>query len=320
MRFIRKVQNFSSQYHLWNKGSKIIVGVSGGPDSVCLLDLLYYLSKKFDFELQIAHVNYGLRGQDSIEDEEFVRKLGRKYGLKVNILKGDKKSYIGNVENSLRDIRYRYFEKLRKSSNFDFIAVAHNQNDQAETVLMRVIRGSGLNGLSAMRPKSSKIIRPLLQTARKEIIAYLNEKELSYRVDKTNDQVDIFRNKLRHETIPSFEKEFNHSFVKTMGGLSFSVADDYDFISKHAERFLASVCMDKKAGFLESEFFNLHTAIQRQVLRLIFSSLSGGLGDIEYGQIEEIRKVIKSAKSKTKICAINGLKISKKGDRIEIFR
>ncbi len=319
MQFIKNVQNFSVQYNLWKKGSKIVIGVSGGPDSVCLLNVLFFLSNKYDFELQIAHVNYGLRGQDSLEDEKFTKELAKKYAIKVNVLKLNEVPFTGNLENKLRDIRYQYFEKLRKELKFDLIAVAHNQNDQAETVLMKMIRGAGLNGLGAMRPKSSLIIRPLLKSNRIEIIAYLKENQLRYRIDKSNEQTNVVRNKIRHEVLPYLEKKLNLPIIKTLSDLSYPISDDYDFIRESAEKFVVSVCKNKRVNFADSDFMSLHEAIQRQSIRQIFLMLKGQFKDIEYGHIEELRKIIKSGKNKTKVAIVGGLKISKKGANIEIL-
>ena len=115
MQLVKTIQNFAFQNELWEKNSKIVLGVSGGPDSVCLLDVLYNLSKKYNFELHIAHVNYGLRGKDSEKDEKFVRELGEKYRIAVSVYSPSKKEYQGNLENSLRNLRYEYFENLRKN-------------------------------------------------------------------------------------------------------------------------------------------------------------------------------------------------------------
>ncbi len=319
MQFIKNVQNFASQYELWGKGSKIIVGVSGGPDSACLLNVFFILSKKYDFKLQIAHLNYRLRGQDSTDDENFVKELGKKYKLEVHILRPNKKLYVGNLESKLRDIRYEYFEKIRKELAFDFVAVAHNQNDQAETVLMRIIRGTGLNGLGAMRPKAENIIRPLLNVGRTEIIAYLKENKLIYRIDKSNEETDFLRNKIRHKLLPYLKDEFNPSIVKTISEMAYPVACDYDFILKNSESFVRAVCKNKKAAFVADVFLSLHESLQRQILRGFFEKLCGQVKDIEYKQIEEIRKIIKSDKNKAKMAVIGGLSVSKKGVRIEIF-
>jgi len=316
---IKNIQNFTFQNNLWEKGSKIVLGVSGGPDSVCLSDVLNKLAKKYDFKLHIAHVNYNLRGEDSKKDEFFVKELGKKYGIGVSVFVSKKSEYKGNLENNLRKIRYDYFEQIRKKLDFDIIAVAHNQDDQAETVLMRVIRGSGLNGLSSMKAKSENIIRPMLKISRNEILNYLKKNKIKYRIDKSNANTKFTRNSIRHSLIPYLEKNFNPSIKKTLNQWSFSVADDYEFINKNAERFVAYICKNKGAEFSVKKFLVLHIAIQRQALRTIFQQLKKTMTDIENQQIEEIIKIIKSTKSKNQKALIGGLKISKKGDKVSML-
>lgn len=199
MSLIKKFQNISHEYDLWQKGSKIVLGISGGPDSVCLLDIFFQLQKKYQLDFIMAHINYGLRGKDSDQDEKLVRKLAEQYDLKLFILNPKCKS---KSENALREIRYRFFEKIRKNNDFDLIAVAHNADDQVETFLMRLIRGSGLAGLSAMRFKNDSIIRPLLGFQRNEILAYLHKNKLDYRIDRTNLKPVFFRNRVRNELLP----------------------------------------------------------------------------------------------------------------------
>jgi len=316
---IKNIQNFAFQNNLWKKGTKIVLGVSGGPDSVCLLDIMNKLAQKCDFELHIAHVNYNLRGADSKKDELFVRKLGEKYDIEVSVLSLKKNKRRGNLENNLREIRYDYFEQIRKSLGFNIIAVAHNQDDQAETVLMRVIRGSGLNGLSAMKAKSGNIIRPMLGVSRAEILEYLKKNKLGCRIDKSNADTKFTRNAIRHRLFPYLEKNFNPSIKKTLSQWSFSVADDYVFINKEAERFTNSVCKNKHGKFSAEKFAELHVAIQRQALRIIFQRLKKTTIDIENQQIEEIMKVVKSSKNKNQKASIGGLKILKKGDKVDMF-
>lgn len=316
---IKIIQNFAFQNNLWQKGSKIVVGVSGGSDSSCLLDILSKLSKKYDFELHVAHVNYGLRGRDSEKDELFVSKLAEKYGVGLSVLSPEKSQYKGNLESGLRKIRYDFFEKIRKELNFDLIAVAHNQNDQAETVLMRIIRGSGLNGLSSMKAKTGKIIRPLLQTKKEDILLYMKQNNLKYRTDRSNLDVKFTRNNVRHKLLPYLEKNFNTSIRQTLSQWSLNVADDYEFIEKEAEIFVKAVCKNSCIHFIAGDFLKLHPSIQRQVLRNIFKKLKNGVQNIEAKQIEEIVKVMKSTKSKSQKAVIGGLKLSKKGDKIDIF-
>jgi tRNA(Ile)-lysidine synthase len=317
---IKTIQNYAFRNDLWRKDSKIVLGVSGGPDSVCLLDILDKLSKKYNFKLHIAHINYNLRGKDSKKDELFVSELGKKYGIKVSVLLPKKSQRKGNLENSLRNIRYAYFEQLRKKMKFDLIAVAHNQDDQAETVLMRIIRGSGLNGLRAMKAKTGSIIRPLLKSSRKEIEAYLKQNKLKYRTDKSNADKKFKRNSVRHGLLPYLEKNYNPRIKNTLSEWSVAVADDYEFIEKSAERFILSLCKNKYGSFSQKAFLKLPASIQRQSLRNIFGSLKNNNLDMENKQIEEMIKVIKSTKNKTQKALIGGLNILKKGDKVEIFR
>ena len=247
------------------------------------------------------------------------KELGKKYEIEVSMFMPKKSEYKGNLENSLRKIRYNYFEKMRQKLGFDLIAVAHNQDDQAETVLMRIIRGSGLNGLAAMKAKSGKIIRPLLQISKADIMAYNKQNKLKYRIDKSNLDTKFLRNKIRHSLIPYLEKNFNSGVKKTLSEWSLVVVDDYAFIDKNAERFTENICKNKCGHFSAKKIMALHQAMQRQVLRNIFLKLKNNVVDIENKQIEEMLKVIKSAKSKTQKAVIGGLNILKKGDKVEIF-
>lgn len=314
----KTIQNFAFQNNLWEKNSKILLGVSGGSDSACLLDILAKLAPKYDFQLHIAHVNYALRGSDSQKDESFVSNLAKKYNIPLTILKPNKKDYQGNLENNLRKIRYDFFEKLREQLGFDLIAIAHNQDDQAETVLMRILRGSGLNGLSAMKAKSGKIIRPLLQTSKKDILAYMKQNKLKYQTDKSNFDTKFTRNNIRHKLLPYLEKNFNPAIKTTLSEWSLAVADDYEFIEQNAQGFVGLVCKNKCAHFSVQEFLSLKPAIARQALRSIFTKLKESSLDLENGQIEETLKVIKSTKSKSQKANICGLNISKKGDKVDI--
>ena len=320
-KLIKKIQTFSHQFNLWQEGDKIVVGVSGGPDSVCLLDILVRLAKKRKFELLVVHVNYGLRTADSDKDEIFVRKLAEKYGLNLEVLNAKKESQKNHTENFLRDIRYDFFEKIRKENKFNLIAVAHNQDDQAETILMRLIRGSGLLGLSSIRPRNNRIVRPLLNTSRQEIIAYLKENKLKYRIDKTNLKDKFLRNKIRNKLIPLMEEKYNPILKETLANSAGSIADDYDFIYQSAQRVFKKIDFnkDKNAYFFESKkFLKNHRALQKQILRMIIFGLRDNLLNIENAHLEEILKIIKSDKNKSQIMLFKKLKIAKKGDIIYI--
>lgn len=308
---IKKVQNIIFQNNLFNREAKIILAVSGGPDSCCLLDVFSRLQKKYSLELIIAHVNYNLRGKDSVRDEKFVQDLATKYNLEIfaqNIEIPKKKI----SENYLRNIRYDFFEKLRADYNFDFIAVAHNADDQVETFLMRIIRGSGMSGLTAMKFKNEKIIRPLLSTSRKEILEYLRDNNLTYRTDKTNSQNLFLRNKIRNKLIPSLKKDFNPKVKETIFDSLISISEDSEYLEKTALKNSKSLEIKK----LEK----LHPAILRRVLRNNLKNTRGDLKNISTNNIEEIIKIIKSTKNKIQTVILPGLKITKKSDKLIIIK
>ncbi|MFZ2975193.1 MAG: tRNA lysidine(34) synthetase TilS [Candidatus Moraniibacteriota bacterium] len=305
----KKVQNVIFQNNLFNREAKIILAVSGGPDSVCLLDVFSRLQKKYSLELIIAHVNYNLRGKDSMGDEKFVQDLATKYNLEIfaQSIEIPKKNI---SENYLRNIRYDFFEKLRVDYDFDFVAVAHNADDQVETFLMRILRGSGMSGLTAMKFKNEKIIRPLLSVSRKEILEYLQERNLTYMTDKTNAQNLYLRNKIRNKLIPSLEKDFNPKIKETIFDSLVSISEDSEYLEKTAL---------KNSNSLEiKKLEKLHPAILRRVLRNNIKDTKGDLKNISTNNIEEIIKIIKSTKNKTQIVILPGLKITKKNDKLQI--
>lgn len=310
---VKTIQNIAFQQELWQKEAKIVLGVSGGPDSVCMLDVMAKLAPKYDLKLLIAHINYGLRGKDSDKDEEFVRELAGKYNLKIAALNPKN---VKVTENNLREIRYEFFEKARRENNFDLIAVAHNEDDQAETFLMRVIRGSGLQGLSAMKYKSGpprRIIRPLLGISRKEILKYLKTHGLKYRTDKTNKESLYFRNKIRNKLIPYLEKNFNPQIKKTISGSVNSIAEDADLLEKIAEEYF-----QKKKELRTSEILALHPALQRRIILKFIEKIKKDLKDIGAAHIKEILKALKSAKGKRQIVVFKGLKLTRIGGKVII--
>jgi tRNA(Ile)-lysidine synthase len=312
--FLKKFRENSFRQELWNKNDKILVAVSGGPDSVCLLDVLNQLKEKYALELIVAHINYGLRGKDSVQDEKFVLNLAKKYGLKVLFLRSKIKTQ-KNLENNLRDIRYAFLEKIRREHGFDWIAVGHNLDDQAETFLHRLIRGTGMAGLRGMQFKNGRIIRPLLGFSRKEILAYLKLRKLKYRTDRTNQEDIFLRNRIRHQLIPYLEKKFNPKFKETVFQTAISLGEDYALINNWAENFL-----QKNSNFSVKKILPLPPALQKRILLQFLQKASGNLKNIESAHLEEIFKVLRSLKNKNQIIRFQGLKIERKSDKVTIVK
>ncbi|TAK55263.1 MAG: tRNA lysidine(34) synthetase TilS [Bacteroidetes bacterium] len=207
---------------LLENGDNIIVAVSGGIDSVVLLHLLHLASKELSFQMAVAHVNHNLRGQESGEDESFVRTLAERYRLTFHahhaetlLLAAETKK---SIQEAAREIRYNYFSELRRSLGFNKIAVAHNANDNAETILFNVMRGTGVKGLAGIpetRPDSG-IVRPLLFATREQIVQFANEERLDYREDSSNKKTDYSRNYLRHNIVPLLSESINSNLIETL--------------------------------------------------------------------------------------------------------
>lgn len=311
-RFLKQVQNTVAQYALWTKKESFIVAVSGGPDSLCLLDVLFLLSQKYDFALHVAHVNYRLRGTDSDLDEECVRKRAEFYRLPLTVLH-PKKTTPNNLEEKLRDIRFHFFEKLRTQENATRIALAHHQDDQAETFLLRLLRGAGMSGLSAMRPKNNTLVRPLLHMTRADILQYLKERNISYRADESNADLKFLRNRLRHELIPLLEKKYQPNIKKILADTATLLATDYALLET-----LATTPKNNAHIFSVKTLLTLPDATLSQTVRLLLKP-SYQKKSPPKGVIDEVKKLLQSTKNKHQIMILPGLKIERKGDTVTLL-
>lgn len=316
--FIKNIQNTAHAHQLWSRGSKILVGVSGGPDSICLVAILVFLSKKYDWHLRIAHVNYDLRGTDSAEDEVFVRNLATHYHLPCSVLK-PKITEQSNLEEYLRDIRYAFFEKTRQKYAFDTVAVAHTLDDQAETVLMRLIRGSGLSGLRAMQVKTGTIIRPFLETTRESILAYIKQQNLAYRTDHSNTDARFLRNNIRHQLIPYLQKHFNPAIKEVLATTASVIGEDYAQLQS-----ATTACpipfsyVDQILTFQAHDLLRLTPSSQKMVLREFLRLIRGDMKGITSAHISEVLKMLQSTKSKIKTLSFGGLHIVCTGTTVSI--
>ncbi len=220
MPIVLKIKSFIQQHHLCAKGNSVIVGVSGGSDSVGLLTILNELKHELGISLIVAHYNHQLR-KDSKLDQALVQQYAEKLNLPFVTENSKKlrKNSKGSLEDLARQERLKFFNKISLRFKTRVIALAHTQDDLAETVLMRLIRGSGLYGLRAILPKRTiqgmSVIRPLLEISKKEILAYLKIKKIPFKEDSTNRQKIYFRNLVRLELLPLLKKKYNPNIVGT---------------------------------------------------------------------------------------------------------
>jgi tRNA(Ile)-lysidine synthase len=210
-----KIQNYIIEKSLFSKEDKLILGISGGADSVCLMHLLLEL----DYNFELAHCNFNLRGDESDEDEIFVRKLAKEYQLELHVKHFDTQNYANenkvSIQMAARDLRYAWFYDLLLSENAKYIAIAHHANDDIETFFINLVRGSGLKGLLGIKAKIDSIVRPLMAVSRAEIEQFLKKNDISFREDSSNTSLKYLRNKIRHELMPLLT-EMNPSIQKTI--------------------------------------------------------------------------------------------------------
>ncbi len=208
-------QTFIDSNKLVNKTERILLGISGGIDSICM----FHLYRQLEYPIGIAHCNFQLRGDESDQDELFVRNLAEKFDIPFFSTRFNTKEISQNegisIQMAARDLRYDWFEEIRNRYDYDYISIAHNRDDAIETFLINLTRGSGIKGFTGIKSKTSKIIRPLLFASRKEILDYLNTNNFEFREDSSNSSVKYSRNLIRHEIIPLLEK-INPRFRETM--------------------------------------------------------------------------------------------------------
>lgn len=288
------------KYNLLKKKDKVLVGVSGGADSLCLLHLLCALRDEFKLKIYSAHFNHCLR-QEADSEQEFVEDISKKLNVKCfsekkkvkNFFKGD------SLEQVARHLRYDFFFKVCRKEKIKKLALAHHKDDLSETVLLRLIRGSGLRGLRGFLPllsiKNIKIIRPLIEIDKESIIKFCKEKNIPFKIDKTNFEESFLRNKIRLKLIPLL-KEFNPSISQKLYELAITVAWDYSFIHNSAlSQFSLLIKRRGQKLALEIGFLKkLAPAIFNEVLRIALEEVKGNLRKIELKHILEIKDLITS--------------------------
>lgn len=297
---------------LIENNDKIIVAVSGGPDSVTLLDVLIKLKQilNIKYEIIVAHINHMIR-EESKQEKEYVKSICEKYGvefnyLEVNIPKISKEQKISE-EMAGRNERYKYFYQLLIKKHANKIAVAHNLDDNAETILLNMIRGTGIKGLTGMQYKKENIIRPLLNIKKCDILLYTKLNNLNPCFDKTNDENIYIRNKIRNILIPKLESEYNSNIVQNIIRMSKLLSADNCFLEEYTDGIINNdiISLDNvSVTFNFSNFKNLHEAIKRRYIRQILEKLNL-LNGISSVNIEDILDLLHNN--------IKGKKYVKKG-------
>jgi tRNA(Ile)-lysidine synthase len=333
-KLIEKVRKSIIENELIDAGDRIVVGVSGGPDSISLLHALIELKEEFKFHIFCVHINHMIRGSESDLDEEYVKEFCSKHQTPISVYKFDipklAKEKKLSTEETARICRYEAFESERVKQNCDKIAIAHNKNDQVETLLMRLMRGTSPSGLACMEPiKDNLFIRPLLGISRDEIDEYCLKNNLNPRIDQSNLEPIFTRNKIRLELIPYLEKNYNENLTDSLYRLSKIAGEDKSYFTVVVEKFIANhvkfsdaestpvterksinkkLSKPVKAEILIKEFNQEHPAIKKKILLSLAEKIYKA-EDISYANLESALKFLESAKTSKKFQFPNEISI-----------
>ena len=290
----KRFLKFIKEKNIVKSGDKILVGLSGGPDSVCMLNLLCSIRDEEKIEIAAAHINHMLRGEEADKDEEYSKKLCESLGVRFFSKRIDINKYALETGKSSelagREARYDFFNEIINKINFNKIATAHNANDQAETILMRIMRGTGLEGLGGIPvEREGKYIRPILFMKREEVEQYCKENNLNPHIDATNLERIYSRNKVRLDILPYMKNNFNPNIVETINRMALLLQDDNEFIEGEVNKAYKDNCFERENSIVISKnLFNIHSAIVTRVIRKALFAINKSNYDMEMKNIEDI--------------------------------
>lgn len=322
-----KVLNTIKRYEQIKSGDTIVVGVSGGPDSICLLNVLKNLQNELKINIVVAHINHMIR-KEADSETEFVQDFCKQRDIKCFVKKADvlqiaKEKKLGTEEVG-RKIRYDFFEEVKNIVGGNKIATAHNANDNAETVLMNFLRGSGSTGLKGIEPiRDNKLIRPIIECTRQEIEQYCNEKGLNPKYDKTNQENIYTRNKIRNMLIPYIQENFNPNIIETINRMSNLIATDEMYFKSivkqsYKETFISRT---EKEIILDLKKFNvLEKVIKSRLIIYTINELLGTTNGIEKIHIEDVIKLCKNNIGNKYLTPNKNIKIMIKNKKIFFTR
>lgn len=303
--FKQDIINTITKYNLIQNGDKIVVGVSGGPDSISLINVLDEIRNdktiSLNFNLVVAHINHNIR-IEAKADEDFVRNYCKDKKIEVHVLSIDiekmsKQQKMG-TEEAGRIVRYNFFEEVLQKTDANKIATAHTANDNAETVLMNIIRGSGLSGLKGIKPiRNNKFIRPLIETSREEIEKYCQQNKLNPRIDKTNFENNYTRNKIRNLLIPFIKEQFNPNIITNINRLSKIINEENEYLENIVKQKYNEILVQEIEGqiILDLKQFNKQDlVIKNRLILHTINRLQGNVQGIGKVHIDDIIKLCKN--------------------------
>lgn len=314
------------KYNMLSLNDRVLVGVSGGPDSMALLYFLYCLKSQYSLYIHAAHLNHMLRGQESEEDTSYVEDFCRRFDIPCSVRYMDVHEISENeglsLEEAGRKARYDFFLDATHEINATRIALAHNMNDQAETILMRLMRGTGLDGLGGIKPiRDGLYIRPLIHTPRWEIENYCRENNINPRIDSTNLLAVYARNKVRLELIPYIKENYNPNIESTLSSMAELLSDDIDFFNGYVGTLYKEVAVENsnRVSVDIKQVNLLHDSIKSRIIRRAVEQVKGDLTGIESRHIELILSIMASGSTGNAVELPGGIKARISYGNVEIL-
>ncbi|KPK99868.1 MAG: hypothetical protein AMJ91_06055 [candidate division Zixibacteria bacterium SM23_73_3] len=284
------------------------------------------IQSEFGLNLYVAHLNHKLRGAESDEDEKFAKKMADRlkfkfFSKRIDVKKEAKKRKV-SIEQAAREVRYRYLEKLANQIKADKIALGHQADDQAETFLMRLLRGTGAVGLSGIPAKRGKIIRPLIQIRREEIEKFLKANKIPFRLDSSNYLIDFFRNKIRLSFLPKIKEEVNPKIVESLNRTADIISLQQEYIQKNCERILKEISIRRRSKIVLdlSEFAGYDICLQREMVRLCVKQLKGDLKELDFESVDQTLNLIHRKKSGKKVKLVAKIWLEVSGKELAFYQ
>lgn len=313
-------------YNLINKGDKVVVGVSGGPDSICLLHVLYTLKQELGIEIFVAHINHMIR-EAADSETQYVQNFCKKLDIKC-FVKKENVTYLAKqqkkgTEEIGRQIRYEFFNEILTETDSNKIATAHNSNDRAETVILNILRGSGISGLKGIEVmREQKYIRPLIDINRTDIEKYCKANGLNPRYDESNDENIYSRNKVRNIIIPYIKKEFNPNIIKTINRLSAVATEENEYIQKIVKKEYCQMATKENENIILDlkKFNDLELVIKRRIILYTINEVLHTTSGIEKVNIDDIIKLCNNNIGNKYIMPIKSIKVYIKKGKIYFLK
>ena len=322
-----KIFQTIKKFDMLSFNDRVLIGVSGGPDSVTLLNVLLSLKKRYNLSFFIAHLDHMLRGEESDEDANFVKNLAKELGLpcevkSCNLIEIAQKEHL-TLEEAARKFRYKFYLETTKKFKANKIALGHNADDQVETILMRFLRGTGLEGLMGIPPVRGKIIRPLIECSREEIEEYCKENKIEYRVDSSNKEVVYFRNKIRLELLPLLSQGYNKNIKDITLRLRNIISEVSAYLKQETELLFKEVARRENPETVIidlKKFTSLPLVLKRRIIRKSIEVVKGNLYSISFRHNNEILKLTEHQLGEKEIYLPDNLMAKKIYGKIIIYK